>query len=86
MAEIKQVKEAKAFAQRWHGRGYEKGDKDTFLNYLKSFYAANVRMGLKKLFKALDTPLYERDPYDESVKKFPYVNGGLFTGRHVWPE
>ena len=35
-------------------------------------------MNLKRLFKALDTPHSERDPYDTSIKDFPYVNGGLF--------
>lgn len=38
-----------------------------------------MRVALKRLFKALDTPIGERDPYDESVKPFPYVNGGLFA-------
>lgn len=52
---------------------------DSFLNYLKNVAPENMRDALKKLFHALDTPLDERDPYDETVKPFPYVNGGLFT-------
>lgn len=52
--------------------------KDAFYNYLKDVPAQNIRMNLKRLFKALDTPHSERDPYDTSVKDFPYVNGGLF--------
>ncbi len=52
--------------------------KDAFYNYLKDVPAQNVRMNLKRLFKALDTPHSERDPYDTSIKDFPYVNGGLF--------
>ena len=52
--------------------------KDSFYNYLKDVPAQNIRMNLKRLFKALDTPVKERDPYDTSIKGFPYVNGGLF--------
>ena len=33
------------------------------------------------LFEVLNTPLEKRDPYlDDTLKKFPYVNGGLFSG------
>ncbi len=33
------------------------------------------------LFDVLNTPIDERDPYlDDTLKKFPYVNGGLFSG------
>jgi hypothetical protein len=53
--------------------------KDAFLEYLKGFSAENFRVGLKNLFRALDTPLDQRDPYDETVKPFPFVGGGLFT-------
>ena len=52
--------------------------KDAFFNYLKDVPAQNIRMNLKRLFKSLDTPHCERDPYDTSIKEFPYVNGGLF--------
>lgn len=53
--------------------------KDALLNYLRNVEPKNMRVALKRLFKALDTPIGERDPYDESVKPFPYVNGGLFA-------
>lgn len=53
--------------------------KDAFLNYLKKIEPLNIRNALKNLFKALNTPIAERDPYDESIKIFPYVNGGLFA-------
>lgn len=53
--------------------------KDAFLNYLRNVEPQNIRVALKRLFKALDTPIAERDPYDESIKPFPYVNGGLFA-------
>lgn len=53
--------------------------KDALLNYLRNVEPKNMRVTLKRLFKALDTPIDNRDPYDESVKPFPYVNGGLFA-------
>ena len=41
----------------------------------------NIRRDLLDLFDVLDTPPAERDPYiDDTLKKFPYVNGGLFSG------
>ena len=41
----------------------------------------NIRQDLILLFDVLNTPLAERDPYlDDTLKKFPYVNGGLFAG------
>ena len=43
--------------------------------------ARNIRQDLILLFDVLNTPLAERDPYlDDTLKKFPYVNGGLFAG------
>lgn len=51
---------------------------NAFLNYLQDVPPENIRPALQRLFAALDTPLDERDPYDERVKPFPYVNGGLF--------
>ena len=52
--------------------------KDSFFNYLQNVPANQLRNALKRLFKALDTNLNDRDPYDVDVKIFPYVNGGLF--------
>lgn len=41
----------------------------------------NIRRDLLDLFQTLNTPLDKRDPYlDDTLKKFPYVNGGLFDG------
>ena len=41
----------------------------------------NIRRDLIDLFEVLNTPVTERDPYlDATLKKFPYVNGGLFAG------
>ncbi len=39
----------------------------------------DLRRGLRDLFRVLNTPEKERDPYEE-LNKFPYVNGGLFDG------
>ena len=55
----------------------------SFEDYLRSFNLPNVRDGIIKLFKALDTPLEKRSKYDESLKPFPYVNGGLFKDENI---
>ena len=50
-----------------------------FRDYLGG--ARNIRRDLLDLFEVLDTPVDERDPYlDDALKKFPFVNGGLFRG------
>ena len=53
-------------------------EKNGFYNYLKPVPANGIRNALKRLFKALDTKIEDRDPYDIDIKHFPYVNGGLF--------
>ena len=51
-----------------------------FHDYLKGYAAKDVRRALIDLFKVLDTPLEQRDPYlDGDLAAFPYVNGGLFA-------
>ena len=60
--------------------------KDAFYNYLKDVPANRIRTSLKNLFRALDTNLPERDPYDLEVKAFPYVNGGLFRDESEVPN
>ena len=50
-----------------------------FEDYIKSFNLPNVRDGIIRLFKALDTKLENRDKYDTTLNSFPYVNGGLFA-------
>nr|MCR4715357.1 methylase [Treponemataceae bacterium] len=57
--------------------------KTSFEDYIKSFYRANLRKGIIELFKALDTKNEERDQYDDSLKPFPYVNGGLFRDAKI---
>lgn len=55
-----------------------------FHNYIKSLGVKNVRKGLIELFKVLDTKYEDRDPYlDDDLKKFPYVNGGLFENENI---
>ena len=54
-----------------------------FEDYLRSFAIENVRDGLIKLFKALDTQLVDRDKYDTKLQPFPYVNGGLFRDEQI---
>ena len=55
----------------------------SFEDYIKSFNIQNVRKGLIDLFKALDTEIKDRDKYDETIKPFPYVNGGLFKDEKI---
>lgn len=59
---------------------------DAFLNYLRDVPPENIRPALQRLFTALNTPKDKRDPYDECVKPFPYVNGGLFEGECEIPN
>ena len=55
-----------------------------FRDYLKPFPAAKARGALLDLFRVLDTPPAERDPYlDPDLAAFPYVNGGLFANRDI---
>lgn len=55
-----------------------------FHDYLKNFEARNVRKALIELFKILDTPVCDRDPYEDPVLlEFPYVNGGLFKEENI---
>ena len=50
-----------------------------FHDYLAMFPSDKMRTALIDLFKVLNTPVVERDPYmDEALSAFPYVNGGLF--------
>ncbi|MBR4041358.1 MAG: SAM-dependent DNA methyltransferase [Bacteroidaceae bacterium] len=51
-----------------------------FADYLSRFTPDRMRGALIDLFRVLNTPLGERDPYmDEALAAFPYVNGGLFA-------
>lgn len=51
-----------------------------FHDYLAQYPAKDIRRALIDLFDVLDTHEDQRDPYlDETLKAFPYVNGGLFS-------
>ena len=57
--------------------------KTAFEDYVKSFRVENLRNGIIKLFKALDTKEKNRDKYEKKLEPFPYVNGGLFAYEDV---
>ena len=55
------------------------GKHKIFRDYLAE--EKNIRWALIHLFDVLNTLIDARDPYlDDTLKKFPYVNGGLFEG------
>ena len=55
--------------------------KDCFWKLLTETPAKFLRDRLIRLFRTLDTPEAERDPYLEpELAAFPYTNGGLFRG------
>lgn len=59
-------------------------EKNAFYNYLAGIQPRMARYALDNLFKNLDTPVADRDPYEaEEFAAFPYVNGGLFRDRHA---
>ena len=61
------------------------GKHKIFRDYLRG--ARNIRQDLMELFKILDTPLENRSPYlDDTLKKFPYVDGGLFKDEIDFPN
>ncbi|MBQ3450829.1 MAG: class I SAM-dependent DNA methyltransferase, partial [Selenomonadaceae bacterium] len=61
------------------------GKHKIFRDYLRG--ARNIRQDLLELFKVLDTPLENRSPYlDDTLKKFPYVDGGLFADEIDFPN
>ncbi len=56
------------------------GSKTAFHDYLAHYDARDIRRALIDLFQVLDTPPNKRDPYLlEDLKRFDYVNGGLFS-------
>jgi len=60
------------------------GSKTAFHDYLAQYPAKDIRRALIDLFEVLDTPINQRDPYlDDTLKAFPYVNGGLFSRRNA---
>ena len=58
-----------------------------FHDYLAEIEARKMRRALIELFKVLDTPPEQRDPYLKEdfpeLAAFPYVNGGLFQDEEI---
>ncbi len=55
-----------------------------FHDYLARYEARDIRRALIDMFEVLDTPIDQRDPYlDDTLKAFPYVNGGLFSDENI---
>ena len=60
------------------------GSHALFHDYLASYQTKHMRKALIDLFRVLDQPENERDPYlDEDLAAFPYVNGGLFSDEDI---
>ena len=57
------------------------GRHDMFHDYLARYDTMDMRNALIRLFKILNTPLDERDPYlQDDLAAFPFASGGLFEG------
>ncbi len=58
-----------------------------FYDYLTEFETREMRKAVIELFRILDTPPEERDPYlkddNPTLATFPYVNGGLFANEDI---
>ena len=55
-------------------------NRSAFHDYLKAYRPSQMRKAVIDLFDILDTEENQRDPYlEETLAKFPYVNGGLFN-------
>ena len=62
-------------------------ERNAFYNYLHEFSVPMMADALKLLFKMLNTPVNERDPYAlPAALAFPYVNGGLFKEEIIIPQ
>ncbi len=61
-------------------------DANQFFNYLQSFNDAERNFALQNLFNVLNTPEDHRENFDDALKNFPYVNGGLFDEKISLPE
>lgn len=63
------------------------GIKNLFHDYLNRFEPRDIRRALIDLFRVLNTPNDQRDPFiDEELSKFPYTNGGLFEEDIIIPQ
>ncbi len=59
---------------------------DKFFGYLQSFPHTERNFALQRIFDVLNTPDDRRQNFDAALKKFPYVNGGLFDEKISLPE
>lgn len=60
------------------------GSRQMFHDYMQAAGVKRARQALIDLFRVLDTPVAERDPYmEEDLAAFPYVNGGLFSDENI---
>ncbi len=56
------------------------GSRSLFHDYLQEYKPQQFRKALLELFRILDTPISDRDPFEEeNLLAFPYVNGNLFS-------
>ena len=55
----------------------------SFEDYIRSFNLDDLRDGMIKLFKALNTQIKDRDKYDKKLIPFPYADGGLFMTEDI---
>ncbi len=54
-----------------------------FRNYLHDVPINKWHGELKNVFRVFDTNEEHRDPYEDELNAFPYVNGGLFADEHI---
>lgn len=60
------------------------GQDNLFEKYLERREPQDIRGGLINLFKVLDQPIDQRDPFlSDELKTFPYVNGGMFSTEDI---
>ena len=60
------------------------GKRSMFHDYMQHNGVSKARQALIDLFRVLDTPIEDRDPYmDDELAAFPYVNGGLFSDENI---
>ncbi|MQB69907.1 DNA methyltransferase [Limosilactobacillus reuteri] len=60
------------------------GKEDIFQAFIERREPRDIRRDLGELFKVLDQPEEQRDPYlDDEFNQFAYVNGGMFSDENV---
>lgn len=60
------------------------GKDNIFQAFIERREPRDIRRDLSTLFKVLDQPEVERDPYlDDEFNQFSYVNGGMFSDENV---